>query len=252
MKNIWSILSAISVNEHTEKKGKFTYLAWTWAWATLKENYPTSTYKFLDNEIHADGSVTTHCQVTIEDLSHTMWLAVTDFNNNAIPNPSCADIASSKMRCLTKCLAMFGLGHYIYARESFPKQPVEPVSAVSEEVRTIWKQSLIDNDPLSMTALCAALTEDQEIYLNSSFESSKISAGKAQVKQLCSEGFKAWENLSSEVLDMIEKQDSEGLIEAALELQNHEKHHLKRLIGQEKAYVLGKLVSTVTQAIGGN
>tara|TARA_R110002074_G_scaffold330155_1_gene500688 strand:+ start:1116 stop:1946 length:831 start_codon:yes stop_codon:yes gene_type:complete len=135
---------------------------------------------------------------------------------------------------------------------STPATPPPPPPIVSDEIESIWKQSLIDNDPLSMTALCAALTEDQEIYLNSSFESSKISAGKAQVKQLCSEGFKAWENLSSEVLDMIEKQDSEGLIEAALELKNHEKHHLKRLIGQEKAYVLGKLVSTVTQAIGGN
>ena len=32
------------------------------------------------------------------------------------------------MRCLTKNLAMFGLGHYIYAGEDLPESKPEPVS----------------------------------------------------------------------------------------------------------------------------
>ena len=118
--SVWKTLSAINVNDNTEQKGKYTYLSWTWAWATLMEHYPESTYEFLPNEIHPDNSVTTYCSVTVEGRSHTMWLAVMNYNMNANKTPSCTDIANTKMRCLTKCLAMFGLGHYIYAGESLP------------------------------------------------------------------------------------------------------------------------------------
>ena len=118
--SVWKTLSAINVNDNTEQKGEYTYLSWTWAWATLMEHYPESTYEFLPNEIHPDNSVTTYCTVTVEGRSHTMWLAVMNYNMNANKTPSCTDIANTKMRCLTKCLAMFGLGHYIYAGESLP------------------------------------------------------------------------------------------------------------------------------------
>jgi hypothetical protein len=46
-----------------------------------------------------------------------MWLPVMDHRNKAIINPDKFAINSSKMRCLVKCFAMFGLGHYIYAGE---------------------------------------------------------------------------------------------------------------------------------------
>ena len=52
-----------------------------------------------------------------------MFLAVTDYNNKAIKNPSCVDIANTKMRCLTKCIATgFGLGFYIYKGEGLPQE----------------------------------------------------------------------------------------------------------------------------------
>lgn len=118
--SVWKTLSEINVNDNTEKKGEYTYLSWTWAWATLMKHYPESTYEFLPNEIHPDNSVTTYCTVTVEGRSHTMWLAVMNYGMKANKTPSCTDIANTKMRCLTKCLAMFGLGHYIYAGESLP------------------------------------------------------------------------------------------------------------------------------------
>ena len=34
-KSIWETLSTIDCSEHIEKKGQFSYLAWTWAWATI-------------------------------------------------------------------------------------------------------------------------------------------------------------------------------------------------------------------------
>jgi hypothetical protein len=44
--------------------------------------------------------------------------------NKPIACPDAFDINSARMRCLVKCLAMFGLGHYIYAGESTPQEPV--------------------------------------------------------------------------------------------------------------------------------
>lgn len=120
--SIWKTLSTIDCNEHVDKKGQFSYLSWTWAWAMVKENYPRAFYRLLDDTYYQDGTMEVRVEVTIEELSHTMWLPVLDFKNKAIQHPNAFDINSSRMRCLVKCLAMFGLGHYIYAGESVPQE----------------------------------------------------------------------------------------------------------------------------------
>ena len=48
-----------------------------------------------------------------------------DYRNNAVENPSARQVSDTKMRCLVKCLAMFGLGHYIYAGEDLPNADEE-------------------------------------------------------------------------------------------------------------------------------
>ena len=128
-KSIWATLSAIDCSAHIEKKGKFSYLAWTWAWAMVKENYPRAYYSLSDDIVYSDGTMEVRVTVGIPEgddiigLTHQMWLPVLDFQNKAIPNPNAFDINSARMRCLVKCLAMFGLGHYIYAGESAPQEP---------------------------------------------------------------------------------------------------------------------------------
>ena len=74
-KEIWSTLSVINVNYHTNSKNGFTYLSWTWAWATLQEEFPASTYKFKPDMHHADGSVEVWCELTVEGITREMWLA---------------------------------------------------------------------------------------------------------------------------------------------------------------------------------
>ena len=118
--SIWNTLSAIDCNKHVEKKGGFSYLAWTWAWAMVKQNYPQANYTIEPDTTYPDGTMEVRCTVSIDDLSHTMWLPVLDFRNKAIANPNAFDVNSARMRVLVKCLAMFGLGHYIYAGESAP------------------------------------------------------------------------------------------------------------------------------------
>jgi len=126
-REVWTTLSAINVNEHTEKKNGLTYLSWAWAWATLMREYPEATYSFGDNEVLSDGTVITHCTINIGELERSMWLAVmSGYKNAPVENPSATQVANTRMRCLTKCMAMFGLGHYIYAGEDLPEDDEPP------------------------------------------------------------------------------------------------------------------------------
>jgi len=122
-KEIWDKLSAIDVSEHTEKKGKFTYLSWAWAWAEFSKHYPNCDYK-LSDRVFPDGTMEVQCKIKVfndtETVKRNMWLPVLNHQNKSITNPNSFDINTAKMRCLVKCLAMYGLGLYIYAGEDLP------------------------------------------------------------------------------------------------------------------------------------
>jgi hypothetical protein len=114
---IWNTLVQVDVSKHVEKKNGLSYLSWAWAWGVLMEYYPQAQYGFLDEKTYSDGTVAISCKVTIGDCWRVMWLPVMDYKNNAIRNPDARKISDTRMRCLVKCLAMFGLGHAIYAGE---------------------------------------------------------------------------------------------------------------------------------------
>ena len=116
----FNTLNKISVNDKTEKKGNFTYLSWSWAWAEFVKHYPEAVYQVLDDMVFPDNTMEVRVSVSNGTLTHTMWLPVMDNRNNAIKNPNAMDINKARMRCLVKCLAMFGLGLYIYAGEDLP------------------------------------------------------------------------------------------------------------------------------------
>ena len=123
-KLIWDTLSQIDVSEHTEKKQNLTYLSWAWAWGTMCKHFPDTTYTFT-SESFPDETVEYTCTVTVNHngMTHSqmMWLPVMDHRNKAIKNPDAFARNTCKMRCLTKCLSMLGLGHYIYAGEDLPE-----------------------------------------------------------------------------------------------------------------------------------
>ncbi len=123
-KTIWDKLSSVDVTEQTTQKNGYTYLTWCWAWAKLMESFPTAVYRFEPEHSLPDGSVMCQCEITITDgqetVSHSMWLAVMDHRNKAIQNPDATQVNKARMRCLVKCIAMFGLGAYIYANEDIP------------------------------------------------------------------------------------------------------------------------------------
>ena len=127
----WKTLSAIDCSKHVEKKGNLSYLSWAWAWQTLMEHYPDSTYTFSDPMTLCGETVEVSVSVSVKGITHTMWLPVMDNRNKSIVNPTSRDISDARMRCLVKAIAMHGLGAYIYAGEDLPQAVQNAV--VSEE-----------------------------------------------------------------------------------------------------------------------
>ena len=152
-KSAFDILNAINVNEHTEVKDtgstKLTYLSWAWAWAEVKKKFPDATYEIIKfNGIPYVYDPLTgymvYTTVTIQGITHEMWLPVMDGQNRAmkaepyqiqtkyktftVASATMFDINKTIMRCLTKNLAMFGLGLYIYAGEDLPEDSDEEIA----------------------------------------------------------------------------------------------------------------------------
>lgn len=166
-------LYKIDCSDKTEKKSngsvELTYLSWVYAWAETKKKYPNAVYeilKFGDNQLpyvfDEKTGYMVFTRVTIENITHEMWLPVMDSANKAMKDKvytykvkrwdvksktyvqlektveiaTMFDINKTIMRCLTKNLAMFGLGLYIYAGEDLPENIEE-----SKEEKKVEKKS---------------------------------------------------------------------------------------------------------------
>lgn len=121
--SVWEKLQKIDCNDKKKTKNGLSYLSWAWAWGKLMEHYPEATYEFFNECRDEFGHVEVWCRIRIGELERIMWLPVMDYKNNAIKNPDLRKISDTRMRCLTKCIGMFGLGHYIYAGEDLPDGP---------------------------------------------------------------------------------------------------------------------------------
>tara|TARA_R100000963_G_C4640485_1_gene104139 strand:- start:1320 stop:1886 length:567 start_codon:yes stop_codon:yes gene_type:complete len=118
-KDIWETLSNTETHKKTEKKGNYTYLSWADAWIILMSKYPTATYEIKEPTYHND-TVMVHTTVTIEGITHSMFLGVMNNVMKAIANPTSRDIADSQMRCFAKNISMFGLAINLWKGEDIP------------------------------------------------------------------------------------------------------------------------------------
>ena len=146
--SIFETLNAVNVNEHTDKKGNLTYLSWSDAWSELKKVYPDASFKIYERETQygpcnyfTDGvSCWVKVGVTINDVEQIEELPVMDFRNVSIPLKlvTSMDIAKAIKRCLTKCIALWGLGLYLYRAEDIPDEEAEKKR--KEEEKKIAKE----------------------------------------------------------------------------------------------------------------
>ena len=201
----------LNVKDYTEKKNGLTYLSWANAWREFIKVYPQATY-IIKKDINGLPYFGTesmgymcYTTVTANDLTLEMWLPVMDGANKAMKkeaydyktkyaDKSCAavdmfDVNKTIMRCLTKNLAMFGLGLYIYAGEDIPeedKTPEKPVKVTTADMDKLVKiadKKGIDYSKLSdyakkkYTAVLTKLTAEQYVemlkYVSSLVDSAK-------------------------------------------------------------------------------
>jgi len=140
--SVWETLSKIDVSKHTEEKNGLTYLSWAWAWGIVKQHYPLarfqknlfdSTNTKMPYMIDPSGFAFVSVTVFIEDEEQTELLPVLDFANKPVANPNSFQVNTALQRCLAKCCAMHGLGHYIYAGEDLPQGVEKTVSVEDAE-----------------------------------------------------------------------------------------------------------------------
>lgn len=158
-KKTFLMLADLNVSEKVEKRDGLTYLSWAWAWRHFKEACPDAIYEIIINQqtglpyFESDAGVIVYTKVTACGETHMMWLPVMDSHNKAMKAQpyeirtkngpitikafDMFDVNKTIMRCLTKNLAMFGLGLYIYAGEDLPEQSV---IAKTEELNELIKQ----------------------------------------------------------------------------------------------------------------
>lgn len=143
-----SDLLKINVNDHTEKKGGLTYLSWAWAWAEVLKVDAAATW--VVHKYGREGyeqpcmwigeTAMVHTSVTVNGVCRECMLPVMDNRNNAVVSPDARKISDAIMRCMTKAIAMHGLGLYIYAGEDLPQDtepPAEPPTLSPEQVANV-------------------------------------------------------------------------------------------------------------------
>lgn len=189
--NTFEILNAINVNGMTEKKKQtsgttLTYISWASAYQIAKQHFPDLSYEVERNPetglpywYDPLTGYMVFTKVTINGVTHEMWLPVLDATNHAmksepyqvktkyktltIQKASMADINRSIMRCLTKCLGMHGLGLYLYQREDLPsveqaqpaQQPVKPIEKATVATQAPAQKPVRDTRPVTVDQIKA-------------------------------------------------------------------------------------------------
>jgi hypothetical protein len=136
-----------NVNEHVEKKNGLSYLSWAWAWAEALKADPKASYKIemfnCKCYMEINGTAMVFVTVTMFDKPMTCQLPVMDYRNKAILNPDAFAVNTAIMRCMTKALALHGLGLYLYSGEDVPEEGDK-----SEKIIISPTQGAQDNIPI--------------------------------------------------------------------------------------------------------
>ena len=184
-KSVFDTLNNINVNDFTEKKGRFTYLSWSDAITEVLKVYPETTwvvheFDFPVNNQRQDeqgyyGSwikqpymeTKSGCyvkvSVTIDNITRTQIHPVLDNRNQPVLSPNSFQINTSILRCLTKCLSLFGLGLYIYRGEDLPEE--EKPNSISDTQYKYMLDLVKDKDENFKNMLTKAI-KDKKINTN--------------------------------------------------------------------------------------
>jgi hypothetical protein len=123
---VWQTFRGMNLTPYHQSKNNLTYIPWSRAWASamnafgdhLSIRWHGMTDKdgvTLDHIQYADGTATVCCSAWFGGEKYAECsLAVMDYRNAAVENPSAVDFQNTRQRCQTKLLAMLGLGLYLW------------------------------------------------------------------------------------------------------------------------------------------
>lgn len=167
-KSVFETLSELDISDKIKEKNKLKYLPWNAAWGLVKSKYPGATREVVKSEngciYHTDERTAwVETTVTIEGETIDQTLAVMDFKNASIPvdKITSTDVEKSIQRCLTKNLAMFGLGLSLWSGEEFSdaaKAKKEKEDVELTKLRAVQKQLL------DLCKAKSAVMESEKLY----------------------------------------------------------------------------------------
>lgn len=142
---IFEQLNNLNVSDKIDKKGKFSYVSWVYAWGELKKIAPESTVTVYHDEntnlpyFSSSAGVIIKVGVTVNGLEHISYLPCMDFSNRAISadKVNMMDINKAIQRATVKAIALHGLGLYIYAGEDLPEEEAKKESPVKEKAAKV-------------------------------------------------------------------------------------------------------------------
>ena len=174
---MFNALSNLDLSDKCEKRESLTYLSWSNAWSEFKSAYPSATYRILKNEnglpyfSDPELGIMVFTEVTVDDVTHQMWLPVMDSKNKAmklepytysvwnnfkkafeektVQAASMFDINKTLMRCLVKNLAMFGLGLYIFQGDDLPEKSADDTTSSASQQQM---QKAVQHQPVDPLA----------------------------------------------------------------------------------------------------
>ena len=129
-KSIYSQLANIDVSEHVKQKGAYDYLSWTHAVDFLKKEYPKAQIEVMTSDeghpfFKTEVGFFVQVKVTVDGLACAEWLPVLDNRNKVLKQPDAYQVNTSIKRCMTKAIALHGLGINVYAGEDLRQYDVE-------------------------------------------------------------------------------------------------------------------------------
>ena len=169
-----------NVNEHVEKKNGLSYLSWAWAWAEALKADPTANYRIemFDCKCYMEinGTAMVFVTVTMFGKPMTCQLPVMDNFNRPISIEGTTttnkygkevttkldsfNVNTAIMRCMTKGLALHGLGMYLYSGEDLPEEGdksekiiISPTQGAQENI-PIDELRYLEEVAIELIAMC--------------------------------------------------------------------------------------------------
>ena len=223
-------LSRKDVSAGIERKGNLDYLSWAYAWNALCEEHPDTEFYFDEPKTFPDGSVMVKAVVKVGEKRHEMQLPVMDHRNKAIQVPNARDISDAQMRCLVKCIALFGLGIGLYLGD---------LKHVVQHTDFEKAQQFIDvGDYMGLHELIKGLSEKDQIELFNQAPMGKKTEFKNAHRATMKQAEEFLDSVAEAIGEAVSQSDGVLLAETIDELSTYERTAVwARLNGEQQEAV---------------